>query len=145
MNPCDTRSQRMRGGFTLVEIVIALGVFAVGSLALAAMQLHAMRGGSGGRHATQAAAIAESQMEEFQRLRWTDLTTTGGSFATPVTRTNLVQGTPDEVEMTYLVDWRVANVEVGWTRSIDIRVSWDEANRTRSVVLSSIRYNREAL
>jgi prepilin-type N-terminal cleavage/methylation domain-containing protein len=148
MGPCDARTARGRGGFTLVEITIALGVFAVGMLALAAMQLHAMRSGSSGRHATQAAAIAQTQMEQLQRLRWTDpgLATTGGAFVAPVVQSNLVQGSPDDVEMTYSVDWRIADVEVGWTRSIDVRVTWDEPNRPgRSVVLSSLRYNREAL
>jgi len=145
MSACDVRSTRARGGFTLIEIMIALGVFGVGMLALAAMQLHAMRGGSGGRHSTQAAAIAESQMEVLQRLRWTDLTVTGAAFTTPVARTNLVQG-PGATEMTYLVDWRVANVTTGWTRAIDVRVTWDEPKRPgRSVVLSSLRYNREGL
>ena len=49
-------ARRAEGGFTLLEIAIALGVFAVGMLGLTAMQLHAMRSGSSGRHASQAAA-----------------------------------------------------------------------------------------
>jgi Tfp pilus assembly protein PilV len=140
--------RRARGGFTLVEVAISLGVFAGGMLALAAMQLHAMRAGSGGRHATQAAAIAQTRMEQLQRLRWTDLATTGGAFAAPVTEQNQVQvqGGPDQAEMTYSVDWRIADVEPDWTRSIDVRVSWDEPERPgRSVVLSSLRYIREGL
>ena len=139
----------LRGGFTLVEITIALGVFAIGMLALAAMQLHAMRAGSSGRHATQAAAIAQSRMEQLQRLRWTDLATTAGAFTAPIPENNSVQvpgGGPDDVEMTYAVDWRVADVEAGWTRSVDVRVTWDEPKRPgRTVVLSSLRYNREGL
>ena len=141
-----TRSARPHAGFTLIEITVALGVFAVGMLALAALQLNAMRAGGSGRHATQAAAIAQSQMEQLQRLRWTDLATTGGAFTAAVTQNNTVQGFPNEVEMSYAVAWRVADVEPGWTRSIDVRVTWDEANRPgRSVVLSSLRYNREGL
>ena len=133
-------------GFTLLEVVIALGVFAIGMLALSAMQLHAMRAGSGGRHTTQAAAIAQSQMEQLQRLRWTELAETGGSFTSPVTRSNVVQADPDQTEMAYALAWRVADVEAGWTRSIDVRVTWDEPGRpNRSVVLSSLRYNREGL
>jgi prepilin-type N-terminal cleavage/methylation domain-containing protein len=137
-----------RAGFTLLEIAISLGVFAIGMLALAAMQLHAMRSGSSGRHATQAAAIAQSQMEQLQRLRWTDpdLADTAGAFTAPIVRSNTVQGDPNQVEMSYAVDWRISDVEPNWTRSIDVRVSWAEENRpNRSVVLSSLRYNREAL
>jgi type IV pilus assembly protein PilV len=141
--PETPRGQGPRAGFTLVEITIALGVFAIGMLALAAMQLHAMRAGGSGRHATQAAAIAQSRMEQLQRLRWTDLATTGGAFTAPITESNVVQGIS---EMDYAVDWRIADVEAGWTRSIDVRVTWDEENRPgRTMVLSSLRYNRESL
>jgi len=148
MQDPDARSQRERAGFTLLEIAIALGIFAVGMLGLTAMQLHAMRSGSSGRHATQAAAIAQSQMEQLQRLRWTDadLADTAGAFTAPVTQTNTVQGDPNQVEMTYAVDWRIADVEPGWTRAIDVRVTWDEEKRpNRAVVLSSLRFNREGL
>ena len=137
---------RSRGGFTLLEVSIAIGVFAIGMLGLSAMQLHALRGGGSGRHATQAAAIAQSQMEQLDRLRWTDLTTTAGAFTVPVTVNNLVQGDTPESEMSYAVSWRIADVKPGWTRSIDVRVTWDEPKRpNRSVVLSSLRYNREGL
>jgi prepilin-type N-terminal cleavage/methylation domain-containing protein len=141
------RSDRRRsGGFTLLEIAIALAVFAVGALGLAALQLHAMRSGSSGRHATHAASIAQSRMEQLQRLRWTDLATTGGAFTAPVTVNHTVQADVDQTEMAYAVAWRVADVAAGWTRSIDVRVTWDEPDRAgRSVVLSSLRFNREGL
>jgi type IV pilus assembly protein PilV len=144
----DAVHRKGRGGFTLLEIAISLGVFAIGMLGLAAMQLHAMHSGSSGRHATQAAAIAQSQMEQLQRLRWTDpdIADTAGAFTAPLLRTNTVQADADQAEMTYAVDWRVSDVEPGWTRSIDVRVTWDEENRpNRTFVLSSLRYNREGL
>jgi hypothetical protein len=87
-------------------------------------------------------------MEQLQRLRWTDaaLADTAGAFTAPITQTNTVQGDSNQVEMSYAVDWRIADVETDWTRSIDVRVTWDEEKRpNRSVVLSSLRYNREAL
>ena len=139
-------ARRGRGGFTLLEVTIAIGVFAIGMLGLSAMQLHALRSGGSGRHSTQAAAIAQSQMEQLERLRWTDLVTTGGAFTAPVTVDNLVQANTTESEMSYAVSWRITDVRVGWTRSIDVRVSWDEPQRpNRSVVLSSLRFNREGL
>jgi len=139
-------ARRGRGGFTLLEVTIAIGVFAIGMLGLSAMQLHALRSGGSGRHSTQAAAIAQSQMEQLERLRWTDLVTTGGAFTAPVTVDNLVQADTTESEMSYAVSWRITDVRVGWTRSIDVRVSWDEPQRpNRSVVLSSLRFNREGL
>ena len=145
--PDATRSPaRTRGGFTLLEVSIALGVFAIGMLGLSAMQLHALRGGGSGRHQTQAAAIAQSQMEQLERLRWTDLATTGGAFTAPVTVNNVVQSDTTDTEMSYAVAWRIADVQAGWTRAIDVRVTWDEPQRPgRSVVLSGMRFNREGL
>jgi prepilin-type N-terminal cleavage/methylation domain-containing protein len=139
-------ARRAQGGFTLLEIAIALGVFAVGMLGLTAMQLHAMRSGSSGRHSSQAGAIAQSQMEQLQRLRWTDLAATAPAWSAAVVRTNVVQADANQVEQSYTVDWRIADVEPGWTRSIDVRVAWNEENRpNRSILLSSLRYNREGL
>jgi type IV pilus assembly protein PilV len=146
MEQLGARSARARGGFTLLEISIALGVFAFGMLGLAAMQLHAMRSGSSGRHASQAAAIAQTQMEQLQRLRWTDLAPTAPLWSAAVTRTNDVTSDATQVEQSYAVDWRIADVEDGWTRSIDVRVTWSEEHRpNRTLVLSGLRYNREAL
>ena len=146
MPPLETARVRERAGFTLLEIMIALAVFAIGMLSLAAMQIHALRSSSSGRHATQAAAIAQSHMEQLQRLRWTDVADTAGAWTAAIAQNNTVQGDPNQVEMAYALDWRIADVEPGWTRSIDVRVSWDEPKRPgRSVVLSSLRYNREGL
>jgi prepilin-type N-terminal cleavage/methylation domain-containing protein len=141
----DTLRTRAAGGFTLVELTIAIAVFAVGMLSLSAMLLAAMQGGSRGRHTTQASAIAESQMEQLQRLTWTQIGPTGG-WSTPVTVNNTVQANTNQDEQTYLVDWRITNLVTGWTRSVDVRVTWDEPGRPdRSVTFSSIRFNREGV
>ena len=65
-------------GFTLLELMIVASILAFGLLTLAAMQLQALRGGSRGRHATTATAIAETQMEQFDVVSWTLLAPTGG-------------------------------------------------------------------
>ena len=139
----DERRRRASGGFTLVELTIAIAVFAVGMLSLSAMLLAAMQGGSRGRHTTQASSIAESRMEQLQRLSWTQLAPTAG-WATPVTVHNSVQANTNQNEQTYSVDWRITNLVTGWTREVDVRVSWDEPGRpNRSVTFSSVRFNRE--
>jgi prepilin-type N-terminal cleavage/methylation domain-containing protein len=139
----DGLRRRSEGGFTLVELTIAIAVFAVGMLSLSAMLLAAMQGGSRGRHTTQASAIAESQMEQLQRLTWTQLAPTTG-WSTPVTVHNTVQAGADLNEETYTVDWRITDLVTGWTREIDVRVAWDEPGRpNRSVSFSTVRFNRE--
>lgn len=140
----ESRVER-RGGFTLIEVLISFTVFVIGMLALTAMQLHALRGSSSGRLTTQASAIAETRMEQFQRIDWDQIADTSG-WATAVTESHAVDvGASSTTIQTYTVDWRIIDLTAGWTRSIDVRVRWDEPNRpNRSVTFSSIRFNREA-
>jgi len=134
-----TRRSATRAGLTLIEVMIALTILAVGLLTLATMQLEALRGGRSGASDTFATTLAQDKMEDLQRMSWanTALDATG-NWVTEETVTHPVNG------QTYLVDWRVDDLVADWTRSIDVRVRWDGPRRpNRSRILSSIRYNRE--
>jgi prepilin-type N-terminal cleavage/methylation domain-containing protein len=132
---------RRAAGFTLVEVLVALGILATGLLVVAAAQLHALRGGATGRHTSDAAAIAHSRIEGFQRMDFADpaLQATAG-WSAPITRTTDVQ-TPDAigaVEMTYTVQHRITDLNAN-LKSIDVQVVWDEPARPgRSVTLSTL-------
>ena len=143
----DPRSANLLG-FTIIEVMIVIGMLAFGLLALSSMQLHAMRGGNQGRHATRAAALAESEMEFLQYASWTSGAidpTTG--WTTPDPRNTDVQvdgGSSSEQE--YALSYRVTDLEPTFTRAIDIEVSWIEpGGKNRSIILSSIRFNREGI
>ena len=141
-------ARRSARGFTLIEVMISSTVLAVGLLALAAMQLHAMRGGSQGRHTTAAATIARDQLERFQRMAWTAMPqTVGWVNGAPVT--TVVQANPaNRVEETYQIQWRITDSVANWTRNVDVRVTWTEVAGSRgttgankNLVLSSTRFN----
>ncbi len=51
------------GGFTLIEVLVAILLFAVGALMLAQMQIFSLRGGTFGREAMIATTQAQAQME----------------------------------------------------------------------------------
>ena len=131
-------------GFTLVEMMIALVILAGGMLTMASVQLEALRGGQRGRHLGQATAIAESQLEQLQRERWTNIPAT--AWTAPIVVTHDVDAAAAEQESTYLVSWRITTLTPGKTRALDVRVSWAESSGSnRSVTLSSIRNNYEGL
>lgn len=142
------RLKRRRGGegFTLIEVMIALSMLAAGLLTVAAAQLYAMRGGSSGRHASDAATIAHSQLEDFQRMDFSDadLTDTGGAWQNGVVPADVgVVETAggDVTEMAYTIQFRVDDVDPN-LKAVDVRVNWDEPQRPgRSVTLSTMVHN----
>jgi prepilin-type N-terminal cleavage/methylation domain-containing protein len=64
----DRRSIRLQSGFTLVEVMIALAIFAIGILAVSAMQITAINQNSGSRMQTEATALAEQLIERLMAL-----------------------------------------------------------------------------
>ena len=138
------RGRARRGGFTLLETMLALTILAVGLLGMSAMQLQAMDNANRGRHSTQASTIAESRLEQLMRARWTTIPAT--AWTAPVTEVNAVQSGGTVTEQAYQVSWRITNVTAGLTRSVDVRVDWTEQDgRARSYAISSMRFNHEGL
>ncbi|HEX9813657.1 MAG TPA: prepilin-type N-terminal cleavage/methylation domain-containing protein [Myxococcota bacterium] len=139
------RGSRSEGGFTLIEVMIVVGILTFGLLSLAAMQIHAIQGSDRGRHASNAAAIAENRMEQLQQNSWASVGVTAGFVADPV-KENAIQrdGAPDLVERVYNVSYQITDLQPTFTRAIDVRVSWtEESGKNRSITLSSVRFNRE--
>lgn len=65
-------------GYTLIEVLIAITIFAIGMLAVASMQLGATQGTSVARSNTELAAFATDQMERLSRLPFDDPDLTAG-------------------------------------------------------------------
>jgi hypothetical protein len=115
-----------------------------GLLSLATVQIYAMHGSDRGRHATHAAAIAENRMEQLQQDAWASIGDTGGFVADPVEQSAIKLASGTLSERAYSISHQITDLEPTFTREIDVRVLWtEEGGETRSVTLSSIRYNRE--
>ena len=117
--PSLRRRLRARGGFTLVELIVAIIIMVVGVLGLASAAAVVTRQIAGSSYQNRAAAIAQSR---FERLR-----------AMPCA--NAINGTAT-----------VGGVTERWTvqmlnRSMQLTdvVTWREKTRTRTVTFSSIR------
>ena len=59
-------------GYTLIEVLIAMAVFSIGILAVAAMQTTSVQGNASARRVTEATALAENQIESLLELPYDD-------------------------------------------------------------------------
>lgn len=135
------RRNEARKGFTLLETMIAMSILGGGLLAVAVMQLEAIQFGNRGRHQTQAANIAQRRVELLQGSTWTALATTPG-WTAPLTVNHTVNDGNTRVDQTYAVSWRIEDLVAGLTRSIDVRVNWNEPKRPgREYAISAVRFN----
>ncbi len=135
---------RGRGGFTLLEVLIALTVLAFGMLGLAAMQLYAMGAGREGRNTTQASVIAQDQLEQFMSATWGGMTDTAGAWSTAQTvNVDMDTGGGSQTQQAYQLRWRITDSVANWTKNVDVEVSWTEPKRgSQTLVMSTTRYRR---
>jgi prepilin-type N-terminal cleavage/methylation domain-containing protein len=140
-----TDSRRSQDGFTLLELVIAMGILAAGLLAVAAAQLSALHMSARSRSLIDAMHLAEAQIESFQAMPVASLPATGADPDNPLDRdgqpldptakdqTSFNRSwtiVPDDPEtgitnITVTIDW--LDPDVGVTRSTEIQ-SWKGAS-----------------
>ena len=107
---CNPYRFRTPGGFTLIEVLLALAIFAIGILALGALQVRYIGGNALARNQTEAISIATDVLERLMSVP------TGGS-------TELEQGrhgpfTIDDHQVT----WDVSPGPTGGILSVEVRV-----------------------
>lgn len=131
-------------GFSLVETMVAMLVLGFGLLTIASTQVYAVKSGQTGRHRTRAVQIAQTQMEQLQSLRWTQIAPTGWTAVQDVTTT--IESASAQAEKTFGVQWRITNLIANQTRAIDVQVGWTDAHGVvKNFTLSSTRFNFEGL
>ena len=93
------RTLKKEEGFTLIEVLIALSIFAVGMLAVAAMQTTSIRVNSSAGKMTTSITLAQDQMEKFLNIPYTDpqLAQAGSPFTLPANADG------------YVVSWNVTD------------------------------------
>ena len=129
-----------RSGFSLLELMVALGVLAFGLLGVAAAQMQALNHGSRGRHMGTATTIAQNEYERILRMPYSDpqLAATGSWAPAPwipsapplaagdVPVTTLLGDDSSATELVYNVQLRVSAAGADELRNVDLRVSWNE-------------------
>ena len=124
---------RRRGGFSLIEVTIALGILGFGLLAVGAMQLHALRGGATSQNLSDASMIANQQLEVLNRMSWTDATLNDTANAW------VAQGTQQSAGRPYTIARRITDATAD-LKNVEVRVTWtSELERPQQLVFSSAR------
>jgi type IV pilus assembly protein PilV len=112
-------------GFTLVESMLTLAIMSVGLLALAGLQITALRGNDLSRRMTTAVSIAEQRLEQLKNTPYTNIQAEATSA---VTASNL--------HFTRQVT--VTNGPLPNTKSVSVLVSWQDQSQTHTLPLATI-------
>ena len=150
-----------QNGFTLIEVLIGITVFAIGILALTIMQIGAVKGNSSAGSLTEASTVGQDKLEELMTLDYANVVDLndddgdgtgqdtdgdgvdddGGNFglddlASP-DGTAQYQGTTN---IQYNIFWNIAvDHPFPNTKTIRLIVNWNERGRLRTVTFDSLK------
>ncbi|RLG27950.1 hypothetical protein DRO03_10980 [Methanosarcinales archaeon] len=152
-------------GFTLIEILIAIAIFAFGILAVAAMQIRAIQGNSFAGGMTGASSVAQNKMEElitlpFNDAQLVDINGDGDAGLDKPTKNEVlaagnvliaagVAGSPDYAQQitgpdgirSYYLYWDISPSPplIPTRKTINVIVTWNERGMHR-VALSYVKF-----
>ena len=110
----QSKSVIKENGFTLVEVLIALTIFAIGILGIASMQAWGLRGNASAIWHSEAATYAADQIEQLMTIPYDDLISGGPS------QTTVTQG---DYNITYTV---TPETPIPYTTTITVNVTWND-------------------
>ena len=135
-------------GFSLIEVLVALTILAVGLLSLALLQFTAIKGNAGASKSTIATELAQTKLELFRRNAWDNIvnstSTTFGVGTIPI-YASVPADAGDNVTVrgtNFYRIWRVAPNAANSLKTITVWSCWqDDQGKWHSVMLVTQRAN----
>jgi len=146
MAGCDLRR---KDGFSLVEVLVALSILAIGLLALAVLQVTAIKGNAVASKWTIATDQAQDRLERFRHVAWDNIASSpsNGFSTSPLSPqyANLPGAAGDNTIVRGTTFYRVWYVTTNATNSLKTVTVWccwrDESSRWHNVMLVMQRSN----
>ena len=113
------RRLHRNSGFTLIEIMIAIAVIAIGIFGVMSLMITVMRGNTLSERVTAATTIAQNKMEDFKRMDYDMVDVAVDAYSGTDTTT---------YDKDYYLKVTVAdNTPAPGTKTIEVVVYWDPA------------------
>jgi type IV pilus assembly protein PilV len=127
-------------GFTLIEVVIALGIVSIGILSLMALQVNTIRGNAFANSMTRATYAGSDIIELLGSRTYSDPVFSTAAGANPHTHAEL----PSAILGSGVtgVNWNVVNGGIPNTKDITVTVTYRDKNLVKNLVLN---FNRGQL
>lgn len=110
-----------KSGFSLIEVIIAISILAIGILTVTSLQVSAIRGNSSANKITAATTLADQRMEALKSTGFLSLANTSWTAA--------------ETIGIFSRQWQITTT--GNLKQIDVRVTWADMGVSRQVNISS--------
>ena len=145
-------------GFSLIEILIAITIFAIGMLAVGKMQITAIKGNYFANDLTEATTLAQDRMEKLIGLPYSDplnfdndvdgtnqdldndgVDDSGNNFGLDDANTTTADQS-DTVDGRYNIFWNIATDHpIDNTKEIRVIVTWTDRGAPKSVSITSMK------
>ncbi len=124
------KNRKTETGFTLLEVMLAISIFTIGLLAIAAMHVSSIDGNSSSRRLTEAMNYTQEKLEELQTLPFSDDLLKSG---------DRIEANPPDG---YTIAWNVSNDNpVEDAKLITVTTTWQVGNDEKATQLSAVIYD----
>ena len=121
MRKAETNSMKEQGGFTLVEILVAISIFTFGVLGLAAGTISVTRTNQNSHLNASAINLAQAKLEDLRSMTTTAFSGLSCPSATPCSDTSVASST------TFTRQWWITtNSPVAGVNKIDVSIAWTD-------------------